>query len=145
MENADTNSVPAPWATGGVAAPETPVAAPETPVAAPEAAPVVTAPVVEVKTKGKKIVDEVKADIVKVEAEVKTVAGEFVEMVTVTVPKEFKLQLDHFRQVIYKAGIQEMERLHAEHWWAKANGVTIYDPKAAPAPTEPPTEPPAAQ
>lgn len=58
----------------------------------------------------------------------RTISGEVIEMVTVTAPKDFKLVLDHFREVQIKAGIQEMERAWAEHWWSKANGVTIYTP-----------------
>lgn len=56
------------------------------------------------------------------------VSGEVVEMVTVTVPKAYSLNLDLFRKIEIKAGVQEMERAWAEHWWSKANGVTIYEP-----------------
>lgn len=49
--------------------------------------------------------------------------------VTVTVPKAFKLQSDLGAVHEYKAGVQEMDREHAEHWYAKANGVEIYQPK----------------
>lgn len=57
-----------------------------------------------------------------------SVAGEVVDMVTVTVPKAFKLRIDHFREFDFKAGVQEMERSVAEHWYSKANGITIYEP-----------------
>ena len=63
-------------------------------------------------------------------AEVK-LAGEVVDYVTVTVPKAFKLRLDHFREVNIPAGIQEIEREWAEHWYSKANGVVVYQPTVA--------------
>lgn len=53
-------------------------------------------------------------------------SGEFVDMVTVVAPRAFKLRLDHFRELDIKAGVQEMERAHADHWYSKANGLTIY-------------------
>lgn len=46
--------------------------------------------------------------------------------VTVTVPKAFKLRTTHDHIVDYAAGICEMPVEHAEHWYAVANGVTIY-------------------
>ena len=60
---------------------------------------------------------------------VEKIEAELVDMVTVTVPKAFKLRIDSFRELVIKAGVQEMERLHAEHWYSVANGVTVYDPK----------------
>jgi hypothetical protein len=57
------------------------------------------------------------------------VVGELVDMVTATVPKAFTLRLDHFREINFKAGVQEMERSHAEHWYSKANGVMVYKPR----------------
>lgn len=48
------------------------------------------------------------------------------ETVTVTVPKDFKLRLDDHVEKKYSAGVQEMPLAHAEHWYSKANGVTIY-------------------
>ena len=54
------------------------------------------------------------------------VDGEFVDMVTVTVPHDYQLRLDNFHMVQYKTGVQEMERAHAEHFYSKAHGVTIY-------------------
>ena len=53
-------------------------------------------------------------------------AGEPVVMVTVTVPKAFKLRIDHHQVVEYKAGVQEMPLEHADHWYAKANKVEKY-------------------
>lgn len=61
--------------------------------------------------------------------EIRAVVGEVIDMVTVTVPKAFNLRLDHFREFKFKAGVQEMERVVAEHWYSKANGVTIYESK----------------
>ncbi len=49
-------------------------------------------------------------------------------MVTVFVPKAFVLNLDHFRKVSIPAGVQEMEKLWADHWWSKANKVEVYNP-----------------
>ncbi len=45
--------------------------------------------------------------------------------VDVMVVKGFKLTLDNFTQVDYVPGPQTMPRSHAEHWFAKAHGVTI--------------------
>jgi len=50
--------------------------------------------------------------------------------VTVTVPKAFKLRISAELLVEYRAGVQQMPRVHAEHWYSKANGVSIYDPSA---------------
>lgn len=46
--------------------------------------------------------------------------------VTVVIPKSFNLTLDDRTVVAYKAGTQNIPREHAEHWYAKANGVTIF-------------------
>ena len=54
------------------------------------------------------------------------VADELIDMVTVTVPRPFKLRVDNFREVTVPAGVQEMERELAEHWYSVANGVRIY-------------------
>lgn len=51
------------------------------------------------------------------------------EEVTVTVPKAFKLRIDHHQVYEIKAGIQPMKKHLAESWYAKANGVVIYQPK----------------
>ena len=53
--------------------------------------------------------------------------GELMDMVIVTVPQQFTLNLDHNSQVTYKAGVQKMERAHAEHWFSKAQGVTVFE------------------
>lgn len=47
------------------------------------------------------------------------------ETVSCTVPKAFKLQLDHGETVDIREGIQDLPRSHADHWYAKANGVEI--------------------
>lgn len=48
------------------------------------------------------------------------------DTVTVTVPKPFKLTVNHSSIVQYNAGIQEMPISHANHWYSAANGVMIY-------------------
>lgn len=97
---------PAPWAAQGAAAALDPIAQATDPIAPedkqPETAPAVI-PTVEV-------------------------ADELVDTVTATVPKAFILRLDHFREIAFKAGVQEMERAHAEHWYSLANGVQVYKP-----------------
>ncbi len=59
----------------------------------------------------------------------KTKKEEKKDTVTVTVPKAFKLRLDHNTELKFDAGIQEMDPKVANHWFAKANGVEIYQPK----------------
>lgn len=49
--------------------------------------------------------------------------------VTVMIPKDFSLTLVNHTQVHYKVGVDEMPLEHAEHWYSKAMGVEIYDPK----------------
>ncbi len=71
---------------------------------------------------------DTKVAVAKAEDKVREVSGEVVEMVTVTVPHDYNLRLDHFREFKFKAGVQEMEREVAEHWYSKANGVTVYEP-----------------
>ena len=61
-----------------------------------------------------------------VSTEVKEAAAEVKDMVTVVVPKDFKLMVDHNTTHLFKAGVQEMERWIAEHWYAVANGVKVY-------------------
>jgi hypothetical protein len=51
--------------------------------------------------------------------------------VTVMIPRAFILTLDNHHQVQYPAGIDEMPIEHANHWYAKACGVEIYDKKRA--------------
>jgi hypothetical protein len=51
------------------------------------------------------------------------------ERVTVMIPKNFSLTLEDHSQVHYKAGVDEMPVEHAEHWYTKAMGVEIHDPK----------------
>jgi hypothetical protein len=55
------------------------------------------------------------------------ISGELLDMVIAIVPKQFTLNIDHFKTFTYKAGTQRMERAHAEHWWAVANGVTLFE------------------
>lgn len=48
------------------------------------------------------------------------------EVVTVNVPRPFRLTLDNHHEVRYdQIGAVLMPRSHAEHWYAQANGVTI--------------------
>lgn len=53
------------------------------------------------------------------------------DKVIVSVPNAFQLTL-HSGTVKYAAGAYAMLKAHAEHWFAKAHGVTIVDPNAAP-------------
>jgi hypothetical protein len=48
------------------------------------------------------------------------------EMVTVAIPKQFNLTQDDGTTVVYKVGVADMPRDHAEHWYAVAHGVTIH-------------------
>lgn len=50
-----------------------------------------------------------------------------VETVTVTVPVAFDLVIDHATTISVKPGIQEMALEHANHWYAIASGVVIYE------------------
>lgn len=45
--------------------------------------------------------------------------------VIVMVPKAFKLRMNDHVVIDYPAGAYPMPREHAEHWYAKANKVTI--------------------
>lgn len=56
-------------------------------------------------------------------------SGEQSDMVTVTVPKTYKLRKVDHTEVTVTAGVQEMPSWMAEHWWSKANGVEIYQAK----------------
>lgn len=47
-------------------------------------------------------------------------------VVVVVVPKKYNLRLDNDRVITYHAGVQDMDRAHAEHWYSKANGVKIH-------------------
>ena len=86
---------------------------------APPVPPVVATPVLEAA----------KPDAPALEAKTVEVASELVDTVTVTVPKAFNLRLDNHRVIAFPAGVQEMERQHAEHWYSKAWGVVIYKAK----------------
>lgn len=61
-------------------------------------------------------------DVVVVPAPVVPEAGK----VTAIIPKNFNLTLDDMTVVNYKAGTRDIPVEHAEHWYAKANGVKIY-------------------
>lgn len=47
------------------------------------------------------------------------------EIVMVSAPRAFNLTLDNGTVKEYGSGGQRMPRSHAEHWYAKANGVEI--------------------
>ncbi len=64
--------------------------------------------------------------IAKVENALKNEIKNVEDFVTVTVPRAFKLTLDHATVKQYNAGIQPMLKAHADHWWSKANGVVEY-------------------
>lgn len=51
------------------------------------------------------------------------------DVVTTIVPKTFQLTGNDHRVVAYEAGIIDMPRAHAEHWYAKAQGVEIHKGK----------------
>lgn len=53
------------------------------------------------------------------------------DTVTVTVPVAFDLTVDANVVIIVKPGVQEMNIEHANHWYAIANGVVIYEPKTS--------------
>jgi len=53
------------------------------------------------------------------------------ETVLVKVPKRFLLRLDHDTVITIEAGVQRLQRAHAEHWWSKRNGVGPVDDEAA--------------
>lgn len=48
-----------------------------------------------------------------------------VETVSVTVPKTFTITDDNGEKFTYHQGIQDIDREHAEHWYAAAHGVEI--------------------
>jgi hypothetical protein len=47
------------------------------------------------------------------------------KMVTVNVPKAFRLTEDSGAVVAYPVGAQKMPESHANHWYAQAHGVTL--------------------
>lgn len=51
------------------------------------------------------------------------------DMVIVEVPKKFKILISHLEEYTIEQGVQKMKKYIASHWWAKANGVKIFDPK----------------
>lgn len=50
-------------------------------------------------------------------------------MVSVFIPKDFRLTIDHSTVIDYKAGPRMIPKDHAEHWYSIANGV-VEAPKA---------------
>ena len=52
------------------------------------------------------------------------------DLVDVVVPKAFKLTTDGGAEVEYRPGTYPMPQSHAEHWFTRAQGVTVYVPAA---------------
>lgn len=50
------------------------------------------------------------------------------ETVTVIIPHDFRLVLQHGVHFDYKAGVDEMPKSHLAHWWTRAQGVKAYAP-----------------
>lgn len=146
----ETNPTP-PWMTAGAALPVDNLAQPqETAPPSAEPVPLVVTPAKRGKTAPTLVaadpaltaplqpvapLPEVPAIVATVEPEplpvVTTeveVASELVDTVTVTVPRAFKLRVDNFHEYTFAAGIQEMERSLADHWYSVANGVKVYQP-----------------
>lgn len=46
-------------------------------------------------------------------------------MVIAQVPTPFRLTMDNHQEIAYEAGAILMPKAHAEHWYAKANGVRV--------------------
>lgn len=65
--------------------------------------------------------------VVEVAPEVEKSAAECTvdELVAVNVPRAFNLRLDYEKVKHVAAGPQRMLRADAEHWYSKANGVTV--------------------
>lgn len=57
-------------------------------------------------------------------------SAEDVEMVTVVIPKAFKLRLGHTIVLDFTPGVRDVPRHVAEHGYAIANGMKIYIPEA---------------
>lgn len=51
-------------------------------------------------------------------------------LVTAVVPRGFTLTDEEHKEFRYEAGTQEMRLDHANHWYSRACGVSIYRPKA---------------
>jgi hypothetical protein len=47
------------------------------------------------------------------------------DLVTAIVPKPFKFTCDDGTTIDYDVGVQDMPKKHANHWWSKAQGVSI--------------------
>jgi hypothetical protein len=54
-----------------------------------------------------------------------------VELVTVVSPRAFSVMLDHGNLFAFTVGAQEVPAAVADHWYAKAHGVTLYEPLAS--------------
>lgn len=49
------------------------------------------------------------------------------EKVIVTVPKAFKLRLDSNEVLEFRPGVQKVAKDIANHWYAKANGMKVFE------------------
>lgn len=72
------------------------------------------------------VVERTDGDKVSLKDAVTELSG---EQVTVIVPHGFKLTRDSGEPMVYQAGVQEMPIEDAAHWFSRAQGVKVYDPK----------------
>lgn len=54
-----------------------------------------------------------------------------VELVTVVSPRAFSVMLEHGTLFAFTVGAQDVPVAVADHWYAKAHGVAVYEPLAA--------------
>lgn len=54
------------------------------------------------------------------------------KVVTAISPRPFTLTMDDHTKVEVKAGAQELPESVAMHWYAKAHGVSVYEPEKKP-------------
>ena len=134
-DTAETQGAPAPWAKPQETTPEPPVNEGGAPVTeGSESLPPATEPEAPAAVEGQPPVTEAPSTT-EPEAPVDTAPvavdpepeGPAEDRVTVTVPKAFKLRIDHQTEHNIKPGVQKMERSLAEHWYSKANGVAIFE------------------
>lgn len=120
-----TKTPAAPWATADVAEP-----AGSAPAAAEAAAPAATvatetpAPAVPPAAAPQPQPAQ-QGTLARLDAEAEAVVSK-VEQVIVTVPKAFMLRVDNDVVHAVRAGVQKMDKVLAEHWYSKANGVELF-------------------
>lgn len=49
------------------------------------------------------------------------------ELVSVTIPRAFRLAHDDGTHTQYEPGVQDIPKSHADHWYTKAHGVELND------------------